>query len=640
MLLTPTQYQERYKISRATYYNWRSETKIEEIEVNNVRYCYDPDKSRFTQEEKDLILESREQIWKAELKKAHLIYKRNTGACAETRKVIDEIMNDAEHYAKMLSMKIRGYDRRSLQLKIKDGCIERKPRSDKFGIRNKVLKGNPEVMRKALDLTSTFFQDSLGNINLAIDKAIHFAKSHEEYYEVAAVNIHTLRRHVRQVAKQSGYRTVHEYLNHYNNFRSKLAFTKGSFTEDIEFGDVYSMDDHKFDIAGVRVWNEERSEFQQKQLYSWVIVEMKTMYPLAWEIKASPFNEEDLIRLMMRCIREHGLPAVKFICDQGLGKSTRVKEFAERLGMILEPQDPYSPTQKANNERIFAMVKAEEDVYNENFTGSNHPVEGRHRGLKLSPEETTEIENEAIARYHKYFTGFFLERPRKREIKGIEHLCDNTGRVSIKNLYEYYYQKHTPVKVTDLKLRYAYLKYDKIKAFENFYIVFKKEMYLPVADTELSLVLHDKSYKYTIAYDPSDLNTIDLYSCQDIMDRISGDMIAKGQYVATLESLANLPVDEKKRRVAMYNKKINRIIKELAVNLRSKTAVEKDLINSGIGDTGVVSVIKEQERAVEKMIKNSLPIEKIENSINSLEHTKFDIDQAMSDEAIDELNNL
>lgn len=642
-LLTKDQYVNKQGIELSTYYRRIKSGKITPINVNDCVYVYNnSDIKTFTDKEKELFLQARVEQWKARLKEAHTIYIQTNKPSKQTTGIILEIEKDVDHYEKMLDIKIKGYDKRSLQIKVKTGTIERKSRNEKSPFRNKVLRESPQAFEKAMALVSqTYFQDSLHSMSLAIDRAIHHAKNNEEYYEVAAVNIHTLKRHISKAAKQSGFSTVHQYLNHYNTFRKSLAYNKGSFTDDIQFGEVFSMDDHKFDIAGCLVWNEEQSKFEQKQLYSWFVVEMKTMYPLAWSIKASPFNEEDIIRLLMRCFRQHGLPTVKLISDQGLGKSERIKDFCSKLELVFEPQEPYCPTQKAVNERLFGIIKEECDVYNENFTGSNHPVEGRHRDRTLSPAETTELVNEAVTRYENYLTGFFLDRPRTREIKGVEHLFDNTGRVTTRQLYDHFYKTFEPKRVSDIQLRKAYMKYDVVKTFENFYIKFKKEIYIPdLNKSDVSLVLNDKSYQYTIAYNPDDMNTIDLYSNQDIIDRLTGDLIAKGQYVCTLESLANLPVEEKKRRVAMYNKHINKKIKELAVNLRAKKAIEKNIINTTVGDTGMNSIIKEQTKEIENVIKNSIPLEKIDDIITSEEKQRINISEATSDDAINQLNNI
>ena len=640
-LLTQDQFQEYHRISRATFFNWKRAGGVKEVKTGRGLYYYvDQDVKQFTDSEKNLFLESRVQDWKLLLKEAHTRYKQAGKATKETSDIIAKIESEVRFYTDLLHIKIKGYDKRSLQIKVKTGQIERKNREEKSPFRNKVLRERPQAFDKAMELVSTYFQDSLGSMQLAIDKAIDFAKRNEDYYEVAAVNIHTLKRHINKASKESGFKSIHQYMNHYNTFRKNLAYTKGAFTNDINFMDVFSLDDHKFDVAGTKVWNEEKGAFEQKLVYSWFMVEAKTMMPLSWMIKTSPFIDEDIVKMIMAGLKKYGKPSWKRICDNGLASAERVKSFCQKLDIILEPQQAYRPTQKATNERIFGIIKEETDTYQNDFVGSNHPVEGRHTNEKLSPEDTEQLASETIKRYETYLNGFFQDRPRKRGIAGIESLLDNSGRVSIRNLFNHYYTTYEPKPVTDVQLRYAYMKYDTVKTFEKFYIMFKKEIYLPT--TDVSLVLNDKSYKYTIAYDPADLNSIDIYSCQLIMDRLTGERIEPGQYVCTLQSLANLDAGEKQRRVAMYNKKIHKNIKELAGSIRSRMTIDKNLANVVAGEDGLVNVAKEQEKAVEDIIKNSIPMNKIELALDELKHGEepVNMEDATSDEAIDQLNNL
>jgi hypothetical protein len=641
MLLTYDEYCQKHGMSKRNFYYKIKQGEIKPLEMDGKNYCYaEEDITGMNAEDKKMLVRGLAEQWKTRMEIAHDLY-RQAGhrATKQTTGIIRAIETDVKHWELILKIKIKGHDKRSLQIKVKKGNFKRKTRSDKFSFRNNILKDNPGTLDKAVDLvTTTYFQDALGNINLAIDRAIHHAKNNEEHYEVAAVNIHTLRRHIRRVASQSGFKEMHDFLNHHNTYRKGLAYNKGAFTNDIQFGEVFSMDDHKFDVAGCLVFNEATGKMEQKHIYSWFVVEMKTMYPLAWMIKATPFSEEDIVRLLMRCFRQYGLPTDKLICDQGLGKSERIKDFCRKLDLTLEPQEPYCPTQKAVNERLFGVIKAECDVYNENFTGSNHPVEGRHRDRRLSPEETTEMVNEAVARYDNYVTGYYLDRPRTRQIEGIDHLKDNSGRVSTRALYEYFYSRHMPKRIDDRMLRYAYMKYDSVKSFSGYLLKYKGEAYIP--DSSLSITLYSKDYTYTIAYDPDNLNSIDLYSNQDILDRLNGDYIAKGDYVCTLQSIANLPTDEKARKVTMYNKSIQKNIKQLANTYRAKAALEKDLVNYTAGDEGLLEVMQEQKREVEKIIKESIPMRKIAEVVSTVPQQQKTVLSDVEDMDFDELNTI
>lgn len=638
-LLTIEQYCKQEHIDRRTFFRWQSDGRITTLKMDGRNYVYSAGLiMKFNDADKQKIFEAKKTDWMLRLRSAHLLYKQAGKPIEAATKEIKLIFAEVEYF-KNLGFKITGYDLRSLQMKVKTGKVERSLRHD--NPRNHIIKSYPMVLDKAVHLTASYFKDSNGSVNLAIDRAIAYAKENENYFEVAALNIHTLRRHIRKIHKQSGFRTLHEFLNHYNLFNSHRAYAKGSFTNDIDFMQVYSLDDHKFDIAGVQVWNAAKGEFEQKKIYSWFVVELKTMMWLAYEIKTTPFTDEDIVKLLMKTLKTWGAPAEKIICDQGLAASNRIKEFCQKLEIILDPQAAYSPTKKAPNERIFKFFKEETDCYELNYVGSNHPVEGRHESLKLSPEATLALESEAIKRYDNYVNGFYLDRPRRREIKGTEELCDNSGRVSIRNLFDHYYVNHERKEVTDIQLRYAYMEHDIVKNFKDFYITFKKEIYIPAADTDISLVLYDPSYRYIIAYDPNDFNRIDLYAAQDIIDRLNGELHEKGKRIGTFESIANLPADEKKRKVSIYNKQVRKKTLELARSLREQYSIDKPLVNAAIGNSGVLlNIRKEQETAVAAIIKRGTGPDKIEVAIENAVPEPVNMEEATSDESINSLNAI
>ena len=624
-LTTIQKYSVEEGICERTIYRKIKNKELKSIKIGTERYLVMTD--LIDEETAENILLGKKEEWNEEIKRANIIYRQNGGACKKTGEIISEIMRDVERTEKIINQKIRGYDRRSLQGKIKSGKTERKTRADKFKIRNRNLKQD-ETFIKAMELIERYWiQDPLHSLSNAIDRAIYEAKNNEQYWEVAAVNYYTLRRQVNQVIRQSGLRDIHEYMNHLNLNRKRNAYVQGAFTDDVEFMEVYSLDDHKFDVAGAWVFNERTGQMEQKKIYSWMCIEMKTMKILGYEIKAEPFQDSDIIRMMMKVIRKWGAPKGKVICDQGLGADRWVREFFNKAGIILEPQAAYSPTKKANNERIYKFFKEEIDIYCENFTGSEHPTEGRHRGLELSPEQTTELMSEAIKRYDKYISTYYEERPRQRDIKGIEEIKDNTGRVSIRALYEHYNQQHKKIEIKDRLLRYAYMKDDYVKGFDGYYMKFKGEIYIE-EDEAISLAIYDRAYKYQIAYNPDDMNTIDLYAIQDIMDRITGRMIEKGEYVCTLNAIRALDYDEKRKAVTKHNKKIKKAILELASALRET----KETVNMAInGDGKLIDIKKQEEKAIADILRNSIPIDRI---ANILEERKAEV----TFENIEEMN--
>lgn len=596
---------------------------------------------------REKLLKEKKVEWDRRLETARIHYQKDNKATAESSAIIKEVNVEAKQWAVMLGIpKIKGYSSiRSLQVKVQKNLIQKKTRNDKFKLRRqyagKSTGLSTDAVQKAIDLVSIFFEkDPLKSLENAVDRALYFAEQDEEYWEVKAINVYTLRRLCKQAMRQAGFNTLVEFFNHYNIHRKKLAYVKGSFIYDIGFKDVYSLDDHKFDIAGVLVWDEVKGEFVKKHIYSWFVVDLYTMYPLAYEIKTTPFTNEDIVRLLMKTLKQHGKPNVKIICDQGLAADPPVIEFCNKAGIILEPQEAYSPTKKAPNERIFKFCKNEADIYNENFTGSNHPVEGRHRTVKLSPEETTELENEAIKRYDHYVNGYLIDRPRKLPRIGTEHLQDNTHRVSIRTLYDHFMPKHEFEPVDDRVLRYAYMKSDIVKNFNHFYITFKKEMYLPVKNSDIPLAVIDPAYKVKVAYDPADLKYIDVYAMQDTLDSFTGNLIEKGKFICTLERLdSELSHDEKASRVYSNNRKFQKKVLELAGEFRSMAAQHGDIINKAIkGDGSIVNVRRDQEKEIANIIKNAVPLDKIQIIANSTMDDDTDVDAGLAN--VDSLNDL
>jgi hypothetical protein len=156
--------------------------------------------------------------------------------------------------------------------------------------------------------------------------------------------------------------------------------------------------------------------------------------------------------------------------------------------------------------------------------------------------------------------------------------------------------------------------------------------------------MNDPSYKFYIAYNPNDMNIIDLYTAQDIEDRIYGEYFQKNSYICSLESLANLESHEKKARVAIYNKKINKAMKELAVNFRAKYAVNKDIANAAISDQGLIDVARDQTRQVEQIIKSHMPAEAIVHALDEAAESNgndtVNYDDAFSPESISSMNKI
>lgn len=614
-LLSLSEYAKYSNVSERQVHRYIESGKILSVKKDNKTFIVDESFS-FVKNEKvrQLIIDTKKIEFDNMIKQAIIEHRFENKSNNKIWSIIHEILSQTKYF-RIHGINIRGYNKRSLQRKIASGKTERKTRSDKSSIKNKFLK-EPKNFDKLISLVSHFyFKDAMGSISLAFDMAQYYAKSNEEYFEVCCMNKSTSIRQINNHFNASGFKEVHQFMNHYNQFRKGLIYVQGAFTHDIGFMDVYSIDDRKFDVAGSKVWNEEKQCFEQKKVYSWFVFEVKTMMWLAYDIKTKPFKDIDIVKLLMKALGKYGKPKVKIICDQGLGADGAVKNFCNAMGIVLDPQAAYSPTRKATNERPHGFMKYETDNFVEDFVGSNHEKEGRHRSLKLSPEETTAMIHETIKRYDTYMNGFFLDRPRKLPRENTEHLKDGSGRISIRQLFDYYYQSYEPSVVNERELRYAYMHKALSEEFHNG-LNFKGAFYMPPIENPLSIVFNRRVYQ--IDYNPNDLNRIDIRSTEYFINKNTGEEIQKGQYVATLESLISLDADEKKSRVAHYNKIVKKEALLLAKAFVGKSRLGKDLPDGVVAPGGkIISTLKEQEKYVADIIQNRLPVEEITKVIET-----------------------
>ena len=221
MLLNIKEYCSLHHISERTFYRFKENQKVKTIGD----YVLNSDEFfKLSESDKKVIIESRTREWNSKLLNAHHIYTKDNKPTKETTKTVQQISTEFE-FLKKAGYKIKGFNKRCCQIKIKKGTIQRKHREEK-PIRNDYLSRN---FNKAIELIFNLnSQRAISSVNEAIDRAIYYSRQHEEHYEVAALekHIHSLRRHVYKAIKSSGFNTLHEYLNHYNIFRKKLAYAK------------------------------------------------------------------------------------------------------------------------------------------------------------------------------------------------------------------------------------------------------------------------------------------------------------------------------------------------------------------------------------------------------------------------------
>ena len=649
--LTIEDYCERYNVKQRTVYYQLQRGLLNSTKITGKKYIIvetpETEAVKLNEISSTVVVANKKQEYKERIKTIAIMI-RNNGRSEKTENMISDIIKEIK-ILKERGIEIKGYGQRNIQIMIKkylNGATElkRKTREDKFKPRVKLVKERPEIYELAIDIISDFYlKDPLHSLRNAIDRTRYECEKREDLWEVRALNFYTLRKWLTDEFKASGMKTISDYINHRNIWRKRLGYVKGAFTHDIGFRDVYAFDDRKTDVDGAFDFNKETGKLEKKKVYMWSCVDAHTMEILGFKMQAKAFCEDDLLMLMMQVFKQYGLPNHKIIYDNGLMAGERCSQFFNRLeleavGVCAEAQKAYSPTDKATMERVHGFMKMETDIYRKNFVGSNHTDESRHEGVTLSPENTLHLIEEEVKRYEAYFAGYYLDRPRDLGIPNLDYLKDNTGRMSIRSVRDHYSMHHKVRVISDKQLCYAYMKYDIIKNFENYYIKFKKELYLPAEP--LSPCFSEPTYRYFVAYNPNNLNSIYLYAAQDIIDKIYGVMYEKNTLICRLDSLAHLSSDEKKAKVAIYNKKIKKHTLQLANAYRSRLATEHNIANVIVDENAeIVNVAREQECAIANMINNAVPEYKIREVLET-ETQQVDEQEAFSEDTIKTLGDI
>ncbi len=471
---------------------------------------------------------------------------------------------------------IKGYDKKSCYRKINDlGKIERKTRSDKFSIRNEVLSAN---MPKLRPLAAYIYKkNAQGNLSIICDLIKFHAKNDEEYYEFANVPKATLYRQLTLDFKQSGFKSVHQYFNHHNLWAKTLPTVTGAFTDDINFFDYIAGDDHKADVASVYVYDEASGKTILKQVKIWLWVEVRTMMPLGWIIKTGDINSRDLELSLAEVFLRWGLPKKQILIDNGIGRSAEFQAFVNKIyaGMRegrgkIHYSAAYTPTNKATMERSFGLIKNELDVFQKNFVGPNKETESRHSTKALSPESADLFIEDYKRKLEQYLTGFFIERERLRVING-----DKT-RISIKSYFDNLYKSYEPSPIAAKDIRYALSQTDE-KVYRGS-IKFKGSEYLPIESLPLSF----HGQRFRILYYPNDLSEIDIYALDDMLDRQTGLLIQKNNFIATFISTRTR--EDRREAVLKARKHLEKDIKELSEDYTSLMSLEGKLFESSMPD--------------------------------------------------------
>lgn len=518
--------------------------------------------------------------------------------------------------------KIIGFSKAACYKKAAKGKVTREPHGAKGKIFNSVLK-QPGKLDKLFDLCKSMFtKGARKNLTLCIDKIIMRAEQDEEYWEFAAVSPHTMWKIMNREFDKAGVKNLHEYLNHRNLVHQKRPFVPGAF-QNIPFMAYIIGDDHKFDVASVTVYDDVKKKFVSKQVKIWLWMEAKTMYPLGWSIQVQDFKGQDLINSLSHVFHRYGLPQNAVMLDNGVGRAERVIDFISKCNSDVDDlqgfaakYDPwssdspvefseaYTPTNKSPVERTFKLYKEEHDTDFENFVGPDKMNESRHTGLSMSPEKSEMMFEQFRKHFENYLTGFFLKRKRTRVVEG------KKMKISIQDYWNHCMANYEKKEIELKTIRFAH-QHSEVKEFSTRF-VFKGNQYIPEPGVILPLSFYNR--KYTVFYNPDNLNEIDFYAIDDMEDKYSEMKILRGEHVCTLCSLtADDP--EVRKKVMGYKKQIQKMYKSAAEVHHANDELMKGEVDKfsvdKFTDGTYLAERREAIKAIEQTLINAKPLPKV-----------------------------
>lgn len=611
-MITKQQFTQQNGISDRTFYNWVNTGKIitRYIPSENKTYVIPLNENKIELTKNDLlkVIES----FKSEFEEMIL---QVADGKLELNKCIESI-EEKQQWLEMHGVKrICGFKLRSIYNKIDAFKIKlasseklelkRKPRKDIGKVRNAILS-DANFREKILPELCNFYitngnyesKDRVSSARLAVDLLIKYAqneleKGNDEFIEMLVPSCRqaAYRWFLKQLDRL-GLKQVTIMANHAGKWREQYEVkNKGAFTNDINFNDYWMMDDHEIHIAGGYEWDETLKEMKMQTLKLWTLIEAYTMKPLAYVLKTGELTSDDVVNVLIQAMSKYGLPAKGILYDNGrITTAEKVEEFVLTVirhpgirhltGSAMtdfNPCRPYTPTDKSNVELFHSIFERESSVFIQNFI-SGKRENGRHTGLKLSPEECINMVEELKSYYISYLAenGFYQTRLRDRQLK-------NTGvTISISKHWENCTRdwKFEPIKGE--VLRYAYSE-KKLVTYSN-QVKFKlnrvDQVFVPME--YLSYIYNDK--QFMAAYNPNNYAEIDLYAVQRINgeDVYTGEIIKHepGDLVVTLHNLNHMTSEQRRELVAKLNKQKRKATKEAEKFVKMKANIENPLLTA------------------------------------------------------------
>jgi hypothetical protein len=523
----------------------------------------------------------------------------------ETRaKEITDKITEQVNFFKKNGVKVVGYDYKSLRRKIKDGIPQGIRLGDKGVWKNPIVKRMlPDIMDAARRI---FFGMANPSYELVTDLIIDEAKNNLDIIEIAAIPKWTLYRVIKTELQQISADLVHMYKNHANIMHGKLGKNHGA-SNDFAFGDYIVGDDNDPDVYRIPEFDEIRSQYKNMKLHCWFWQEAKSRKVLSYVIKTSEITTEDLKISFLEAIKEFGLPKLGVLIDNGIGRSAEFQHFLTVLTLKIFFAKPYCPTHKSWIERMFKIFKDEHSVFYNNYTGSNHAKEGRHKNLTLTPEAADYTVPEFCKVFEHYLNNFYLDRPRDMIVS------DKT--ISIREFYNQCMETYIPIKADEKLMRYAFMRNETVKmSLVDF--KFKGEYYIP--KNPIAHCFAKKTLR--VAYNPLNMQEVDLYSSGYFVDTLTGAIYNDGDYIVTCTLTRKLAKDDRQELVSLNNRDFKKNLARLADDHIDKFIIMnphlRDSINSTVNANGkIINTRKKIKAEVKRMLEHGAPLENIGKTI-------------------------
>jgi len=595
-------------IDRSTLFRWLADPdkNVHQVKFSGKAYIVDEQETYINVDDKKKrkqIIASIKEAWNQLILQAYNAIGSDNERAARTKTV--ETIEKEVKFWQLRGVDIVGYNEKSIYRKIKKGKVNREQRADKLTYRR--IYANRELILHSQTAQSKLLAaawhlfgkpSACLNYKLMYAKIKDYAEQNEMFYELAAIPESTMINFLKQEFTALALDKAHQLLNHYNLHKKTKARNKGAFTSDIQFMDYIIGDDHKMDIDKVFVYDELSGKMKLEKVQGWFWIEGKTQKILSYVLKTGDLNADDLKISLMEALAKYGRPKKAIMIDNGVGRASAFQDFCIKAGLQIEFSTPYEPTEKANVERIFRYMKDEFDVFENNYVGSDHAKEGRHKTSVLSPEACQITFKEYSQKLETYLTGFYETRERRRVID------NKVFKISIKDLYEHFAAHHVKDEVEARILAYAY-QFEKVLRYNNgLTFTMKNRVYNYMPDPNLTSVFNGK--RYIICYNPNDMNKVFMYAIDKIIDKTTGEVYERNEYITALESYENFTSNERRAMITAKNKKVDKHLRQIA---ELKTDV---VIASTVDVNGEVI---EERKAIKKRIfneiKNSVPVEKI-----------------------------